>query len=424
MNERSRLLLFIISSLILAALIARDGKLLLLGMPFLVYIIFGVMQAPNEVRLVASRAFSSVSVPANQPVESRIVIENQGGDLVNLCLDDTLFPSMTIQEGQAQLHLSLAAGETTELKYVFRAARGVYSWSAIHACASDPFGLFDRECDIPAAGEIFVHPAPMHIHPMRIRPRFTLHSAGPNPSRLAGSGTDFWSVREYQAGDSLRRLNWRLAARHPRKLFTNEFEREEVADFGFILDARRLTSAGATEGALFEYSVSAAASLSDSCLKNGNRASLLILGDSLVSVFPGYGKNHLNVLMRNLARAKLGERVSFSSLEYFPARLFPARSLLVIFSTVDLRDLETYVRLRAFGYEVLLISPDPVDFTFRALPLTKVNRMAFRAARVERVIQLKHLMKLGVIVIDWQVAIPLETVLHETMQRLSHRRNI
>jgi len=51
---------------------------------------------------------------------------------------------------------------------------------------------------------------------------------GSIPARLGGSGTDFFGVREYHPGDSLRSLDWRLTARHPRQFFTKEFEQEEM----------------------------------------------------------------------------------------------------------------------------------------------------------------------------------------------------
>ncbi|MFC1936040.1 DUF58 domain-containing protein [Chloroflexota bacterium] len=424
MNNKLLILILVPCGLILFALTIRNGRLLLLAIPFLVYLIIGVIQAPSAITLLAHRAIDKSNVIAQEIIEARIVIKNQGNTLVNLCLEDTLFPSMAILDGQAHQRLSLSAGENTEIHYLFKAARGVYSWNTIHARASDPFGLFNLDCDIPAFGEVLVRPAPMQIRSIPLKPRFTLRAAGPISARLAGSGTDFWGIREYRTGDSLRRLNWRLAARHPHKLFTNDYEREEIADFGLILDARKLTNSSTIEEALFEYSVCAAASLSENFIKNGNRVSLLIFGESISSIFPGYGKKHLNLLQRNLARADLGANLPFRYLEYFPTRLFPARSQIVILSPVDSRDLETYARLLAFGYDVLLITPDPVDYTSRMLPQTKINTLASRAARVERVIQLKRLLKLGVKVIDWQVNMPLETIINKNASQLIRSRSI
>jgi uncharacterized protein (DUF58 family) len=424
MNKKSTLIVFIISGLFLSALVSINGKLLLLAIPFLVYLIVGVMQVPGNVSLLANRTVDKTSAVAQEPVEIRIPIQNQGNTLVNLYIEDRLFPAMTILEEKPYRRVALSAGEVTELRYKFKATRGVYSWNILRACASDPFGLFEVECDIQAPGEILVRPTPLQIQPVTLKPRATLPSAGPILARKAGSGTDFWGVREYRPGDALRRINWNLAARHPNKLFSNDYEREESADFGLILDARRLTDDDALEEALFEYSVSAVATLAKNFLRNGNRVSLLVFGEAILTAFPGYGKHQLNMLLWNLAHARLGGDLPFTSLKHFPTKLFPTRSLLVIFSTVDPRDQEAYARLRAFGYEVLLISPDPVNFAAQRLPQTQTNTLASRAARVERVIQLKRLLKLGVKVIDWQVNQPLEPLVRNLAKQMMHTRNM
>ncbi len=274
------------------------------------------------------------------------------------------------------------------------------------------------------AGNLLVHPAPLQIRPLNLHPQATLPTAGPISARKAGLGTDFWGIREYRAGDSLRRINWRLAARHRKKFFTNEYEREEIADFGLILDARKRSDDDEMESALFEHSVSAVATLGKNFLRHGNRVSLMVFGKSILTAFPGYGKEQLDLLHWNLARARLSGNLSFANIEHFPTRLFPVRSLLVIISTVDSRDLKAYARLRSFGYDVILISPDPVNFTNQLRPPTDTNTLAFRAARVERIIQLKRLMKLGVKVIDWQVDQPLEPLVQDTARQMIHKRNI
>ena len=425
MNNKSLLLVLVVCGLILSALVFRNGKLLSLTLPFLVYLIIGIIQAPGEMKLIARRTNDNSSVIAGNFIETRLVIENRGSALINLYLKDSLASSLEIVEGSAHQRLSLSAGETTELKYTLSAARGIYSWKMVSACASDPFGLFDLESDVPAPGEVLVRPAALQIRSTTLKPRFTLQqTTGPISARSAGSGTDFWGIREYKAGDPVQRLNWRLAARHPHKLFTNEYEREEISDFGFILDTRKLTNSDGMEEALFEYSVSAVASLSKNILKQGNRVSLLVFGEFISSVFPGYGMGQLSVLQRKLACAKLGGNLPFNYLEYFPTRLFPSRSMIIILSTVDSRDLETYARLLAFGYEVLLISPDPTDFASRMSPSTEINRLASRAARVERVLLLKQLLKVGVNVIDWQVNQSLEIILHKTTKQLIRKENV
>jgi uncharacterized protein (DUF58 family) len=423
-NRKSYLLVVIACGFLLAAIYMRRGEFLLLAIPFLSYLATGVIQAPGELRLRASRSIDRPSVSANQAVEMRILVENQGHALVNLFLDDALQAGMTLLEGVSHQRVSLAAGQAVEWSCRFKAARGLYSWENVYARASDPLGIWDLEQDVPAPGNMIAHPAPLSLHPSPLKPRQTLHTAGQLASRLAGSGTDFWGVREYLPGDTLQRINWRLAARYPRKIFSNEFERQEIADYGFILDARQLSGDGALDAAMFEHSVSAVSSLSENFLRAGNRVSLLVFGRSIHFEFPGYGKKQHHALLRRLARAKLGSNIAFKKLEYFPVRLFPTHSLIVVLSSVDADDLETYARLMAYGYEVLLISPDAVDYANRIAPQSVQNTLAFRAAKVERALMLKKLLNMGIKVIDWQVDTPLGVVMQQNARQFMHRRSV
>jgi uncharacterized protein (DUF58 family) len=424
MNHKTLLLIFVISGLILSSLIIRNGQPLLLAMPFLAYVILGAIQSPVSMALSARRIVDKPGVVAQEPAGAQLTVTNHGNALLNLYLEDALFPSMEILDGEPRQRITLDAGESVQIRYVLKAERGIYTWKSVRAVAGDPFGLFELKEDIPAPGELVVRPAHLHFDRFSLRPRNTLHSPGPVSVRLSGSNTDFLGIREYRPGDSLRRLNWRLAARNPRQLFTNEYEREEIADFGMILDARRLTNAEEVEEALFENSIRAIVSLSESVLKVGNRVSLLIFGERMGSLLPGYGKKQLHRMVRNLARARMGSNLSLRYLEYLPTRLFPSRSVLIVFSIVGTHDYETYARLRSFGYDILLVSPDPVDYLGSRLPQTEVNALAARAARIERIMQLQRIVKLGIQVINWQVDRPFELVIQKAASYFAQRRNV
>jgi uncharacterized protein (DUF58 family) len=207
-------------------------------------------------------------------------------------------------------------------------------------------------------------------------------------------------------------------------MFTNEYEREEIADYGIILDARRMYNSDSLEAEIFEYSTSVTASLCENLIRSGNRVSLLVLGKPILQVYPGYGKGQLNALMVNLSRAKLGGNIKLRNLDYFPPRLFPARSLILVLSLVGQRDLKFYARLRAYGYEVLLISPDSITYAVNKSRQKEEKSLAFRTARIERILQLQKIMKLGIKIIDWEVDKPVDPLIRRIAQSATHRRNI
>ena len=78
--------MLMIFGLILSALIARNGNLLLLAFPFIVFLMIGILQSPPEMMLHASRTIDKPIVSAQEQIEIRIVIKNQGISLMNLCL--------------------------------------------------------------------------------------------------------------------------------------------------------------------------------------------------------------------------------------------------------------------------------------------------------------------------------------------------
>jgi len=424
LNNKSLLLIFLIYALILSALITRNGDLLLLAIPILVYLVVGLTQAPDRISLKIERTVDKISAITNQPLSVQINVKNLGSGLSYLYLQDQVWPSMEIVDGEAEYHSALPSGQNTSFTYRFKAPREVILWEDVQAFASDPLGLFEICSSFPAPGQVLVRPAPIQIRPLTLKPRATLHTAGPIPSRLAGSGTDFWGVREFRPGDSYRWINWRLTNRHPNKMFTNEYEREEIADYGILLDARILTGSKELEEEIFEYSVSAIASLSEQFLRSGNRVSLLVLGKPILQVFPGYGKAQLNTLLINLSHAKMGGNIRFRNLEYFPTRLFPTRSLLLVFSLMGPRDLKAYARMKAFGYDVMLISPNLIEYAARSSPQSETSSLAYRAASVERALQLQQIRKLGVNVINWQISRPIEPIIHEAAQAMLYKRNL
>jgi len=303
---------------------------------------------------------------------------------------------------------------------VIRSDHSLISWQTATFVATDSLGLFTKKIELPVPGEIFIRPQPISIKHNLFRPHSTLQISGLHPAKKAGAGTDFWSVRDYETGDSLRRINWNLSGKYPNHLFTNEFEKEEIADIGFIVDARRLSRDA--DDVLFQATSQAASSLADYFIGSGNRVAMLIIGRPISSIFPGCGKRHLFKLQRTLAATEPGGNIKLNSLENFSIRLFPPRSLIVIFSSAFHRDLKTYSRLRAHGYQVVLISPDPFEFPASRQAEVSPNDYAIRTAKAERLIQFKQMMQLGVTVIDWPVNRPLSAVLLENSARLVHNR--
>jgi uncharacterized protein (DUF58 family) len=409
MTHKALIVALLSFGLLLAAVGTRNGGLALMALPFLAYLGAGILEAPpkHEIRLRATRSLKSVPSEGIPAVEVRVTICNDGARLVSLQIFDPPQPGMKVTKGLLKQWAAVAAGEEADYQYTFLGERGSYRWKTVQAVASDSFGLFESEVELPADAELHIQPKIAKIRMVPLRPDSTLHAPGSIPARRGGTGTDFWGVREYHPGDSLRRLDWRLTARHPRQFFTKEFEQEEIADIALILDARQRIDVQVGEESLLEHSVNATASLAEMFIRQGNRVSLLTLGDQMTAVFPGYSKLQLNRILRSLASVRPGTTSSQLGLEFVPVSRFSSSALIVILSPLAPDDWLIFPRLRAHGNQGLLICPDPIDFAMRTFAQDPASRLAVRAARLERRMQLNKIAGLQIRVVDWQVDRPL-----------------
>ena len=233
------------------------------------------------------------------------------------------------------------------MRYLFEAERGLYGWGEVRAIASDPFELFETRVTVDAGSLVLVPPRLERMRPVAFRPRNALSSPGSVPTRMGGGGTDFWGVRDYQSGDPLRQLDWRLAARHPYRFFTREFVLEKTAEITLILDGRALSELRASGASLFEAEARAAASMAEMLLRQGHRVGLIVIGERNLRVHPDYGKLQLNRILNCLAQAEVSSNRSQGFLNRLPLGRIAQKSLLVVISPADMEEAADFRRLRA-----------------------------------------------------------------------------
>ncbi len=413
MRRKAVFLFYLTFALILAGLVARNGALVSLAFPILFYLGLGWLHRPQRFNLIAHRTLSQDHVSIGTPVEVWVRVENQGGHLDEVLLEDVLPPQVEHVEGETRLITSLQSGESLEFSYTIRCRRGNLGFPMVRARAFDAFGLFVSSWALPTSGKLIVIPDHARVRAPIIRPQRTIGFAGPIPAREGGAGTEFYGLREYQIGDPRRRINWRVSARRHQNLYSNEFEQERIAQIGIILDAREQSNLVIGQDALFEFSVQAAATLAEAFLGQGNRVGLLIYGYYSRKTFPGYGKVQLDRILNSLAEATTGHHFVFENLDYLPARFFPAHSQIVMVSPLLTTDLDVLTRLRALGYALMLVTPDPVQFESGHLKDPSGSGLATRIARAERRLLLSNLRRSGVQVIAWPVDQPLQPVIDQ-----------
>jgi len=413
---RRILLLGLISfALIITGLYTVNGQLLALAIPFVLYLLSGLQTTPTAINLRFERTLSAERVGPNTPVEITLKVTNTGSSLHNVLIQDELSANLTITDGSPHHLLTLSRGEHVSWSYTLQGKRGYYPFSSIQVDVQDRFGLFHKRLTFPTEGQLLILPPVLKLKRVTIRPRRTRVYSGEIPARSGGLGVEFFGVREFQPGDSPGWINWRASARHHNTLFSNEFEQERVADVGIILDGRPRSNFITQDHSLFEHSVVAAATLANAFLARGNRVGLLHYGEYPKWTFPGYGKLQRERIMQALSQVEPGYSQVFSYLQYIPTQLFPPHSQIVLISPLTPDDPDVLVQIRARGYRVMVISPDPVAFERAYLPDQQTYQQAARVLRLERELLLQKVVRGGIRLINWDVAQPFDQV----AQRLS-----
>ena len=396
--------------LAMAGILSKSAALLALSFPFFAYaaaLLAGAL-TPSAAHLAVTRRLSAARVEEGEEVDVTLDIENRGDGLHNVGIADRVPWGALCTSGEASTVASLAAGAMLTLRYRLRPPRGVHVLPGIDVITWDRLGLVPirRPVDVPSG--LLVLPKVEALETIRIRPRRTRVYSGTVRANLGGSGTDFFGCRAYSSGDEVRRINWRATARR-EDLVVTDYEQERVADVSVILDARERAHAQVgSDASTFDYAVHAAASVSLHFLRSGNNVGLLIYGDYLNWTYPGYGRAQREKILVALAAASTADKVAFEDLRYLPTRLFPSGSQLVVVSPLaDEKDLDILGILRARGYQVILISPNPL---YREAPPDKHDRAVETARRLldlGRSALISSLVAMGVEVVDWDLRFPL-----------------
>ncbi|NJC95568.1 MAG: DUF58 domain-containing protein [Anaerolineales bacterium] len=425
--SRSLILGFVTYSLIVAGIATLRGELIALALPFVAFLLAGYVFAPDKIKLEATRHLSAERVSPHQEVTVTVTIMNRGTGLEEVLIEDIVpaelklradSTSSSVQRFGTNRHLvRLPKDSSYTFSYTVSGPRGGYGFEKVRMRVRDHLAVTSREVQIEAKGQLFVFPPVTRLRQVSIRPRRTRVYAGTIPARIGGSGTEFFGVREYQPGDSPRTINWRASAHSVEGLYSNEFQQERVADVGIVLDGRVRTNEFARGHSLFEHSVQAAAALADAFLAQGNRVGLLVYAAFLSWTIPGYGKVQRERILHSLAHARPGGSEVFSDLGHLPTRLFPPESQIVLVSPLLEDDLKPLVQLRAQGYQVLLVSPDPVKFELSYLPQGGTIELASRVISMERTLLLQKVQRAGIQVLNWDVDDPFDQVVKRKLSR-------
>jgi uncharacterized protein (DUF58 family) len=238
--------------------------------------------------------------------------------------------------------------------------RGAFVFGPTHIRSGDLFGFFRRDMVIPQLDYLMVYPRLVPLEKLGIASRQLFGDIRlkrhlfQDPVLTAG-------VRDYQSGDSLKRIHWKSTARLGR-LQTKVYEPTTTVDISLFLDVRTLKAP--LWGSIYqlqELGIIAAASISQHALKSGFRVGLHVnqitrFSQGMLKVPHSQHPDQLLHILEALAQLHQVETIPAAQYVRQEAPVLPWGSTLLVISAQPADDLlATLLDLKRAGRSVALV---------------------------------------------------------------------
>lgn len=236
--------------------------------------------------------------------------------------------------------------------------------------------------------------------------------SGEYKTAFRGKGLNFDSIREYQFGDDIRLLDWKVTARM-QSPFVRQYKEERQLNMTLILDLSASNNFGTEEKTKKDLVVELAAVLASLAIKNTDKVSLIIITDKIESFIPAKsGKSHIFRMIKELLTYEPKSlKTNFKNTLSEALKMIPNKS--VVFMISDFLDAsfdpnthlyyEKELKLFSRKHDFIAISVrDPKEFTLPnigymeianpetgKIELVNLNRKAVRDTYSQ--IQIAHL---------------------------------
>lgn len=186
-------------------------------------------------------------------------------------------------------------------------------------------------------------------------------SYGTDRSPFRGSGIEYVQSRQYQPGDPVRALDWRILAR-TGKPWIREFETPKRLPCYLLLDTSASMTITSVRRSKYETALQLAGGLGLACLDRVSPVGLLTTGDQTLHVRPSLSRDTILQWLLQLRRYRFDEHTNLSDRLN---RLSPSllnRTLLIILS--DLHDPRAAGAIRQLSQRhecVVLQLRDPLE---------------------------------------------------------------
>lgn len=206
----------------------------------------------------------------------------------------SLSPDRSVGVDQSVRPLSYRAVET---RFFCDGGMGPHRLGPLTVLVSDPLGIFEFSVTEDRCEAVEVLPEHIPVEQFKIPHSTESAISGMQEGKSQGQSTNFLGVREYRAGDPIRRIHWKLSAKH-RELVVKEFENIVNTELTICLDMDQRNHVGYKSASTWEYTKDIAISIiRERGLEVGR---LQFISQNLMIPF-GSGRDHLESIVQKIS---------------------------------------------------------------------------------------------------------------------------
>ena len=192
-------------------------------------------------------------------------------------------------------------------------------------------------------------------------------------SVFKGQGMEFAEVREYQAGDEVRSIDWNVTARMGRPFVKRYIEERELTVM-LAVDLSGSERFGTRGRFKSELASELAAVLAMSAIRNNDRVGAVLFTDRIEHVVPPRkGRRHALRLMRDLLVFEpSGTRTDLPAALEYTGKMLSHKSIIFVVSDFQADDIEHPLKLLAQRHDVVAVTvDDPSEQTLPDIGLAR-----------------------------------------------------
>ncbi len=235
--------------------------------------------------------------------------------------------------------------------------RGQYEVGINNICIEDFLGLIRLNYKIPETKKLIVYPRIEHLY------KFDVFNTSSYDSQSSPQGTveDFSNIRDirnYQYGDSFRKIHWKLSSRNNRWMIKN-FERTSDSNVNVLLDLRHNSYSDNINIVFEDKLIETVVAVLNFYLNRGISVNYIYYDEKL-EILKASNRHEFNFIYKTLSTISFSQKVSLAdivNLHYESSNSFDDMIIITSILDIDLYNIIYKAQMSNHSICLIYISP-------------------------------------------------------------------